>query len=358
MFRSLNSMIESLNLERTSSLPHVPSPIWRQLPIEVIIKTLPFMNVQSLYSICLVSKALGKAAEQWLYSRIDLSSCPIRCVLLFRTLLLKPVLASYICTLVPADSPDSIGVSEYHELGSRVLRRIFRGGHNEFQWDELPVIRALIYKQLRDRVDSECIIKYSKNIQVLYTPGFMTIESTLPSVRKFRMLYSWVRRALSADFGKIASMLENIPNVTHLEMPLDSGYAKPETIRISLAPPLEDLACPIPIASILVPNRPVRRLILSFNYTTGEDDMERFIPNLAKGTVPVEELGLLYGREWNTRAKPDVIEKILRVLTAVRVLHLYLNFWKGDLDDVREFMATVSCVSYRFHHVPLIFASD
>lgn len=280
------------------------------LPWDIFSYILTFIPPPQLLSVILVCQAFRRLAEPLLYRHIDLSNCPTRSLYLIRTLLSRKELCTHVRTFQPADrhtKPNGY-------LG--VFRKIVRGQTQEH-------MRRTAYIQHSERVAGR--LSYVENISI-HTSSEQVVRALgcLSKIKKFRTLHPWGLR-------QHESLLDALPNVTHLELPFTSFFLPVSEIRQYHARSVEELICPTNVAVRLVPGRPIKRLFLLWPMLQGPPDSFELMKEMARSTETIKVLGLFVGWGWNWQGDmAQIVSATATFLPDVEELSLKLKCWKSN----------------------------
>lgn len=159
----------------------------------------------------------------------------------------------------------------------------------------------------------------------------------LHSITKFRV----VDASVIVDLG---SILDSLPLLTHLTVPIDTGSTPLiPIIHPSHAPFLDSLACDTDVAKLLVPGRPVRELITMFPGLRWEQLPSAYevMEMVSQGSVPLVTLGVAAKYAWFGDV-PEVLLAIARSLPGAEVLRLAFWFDPEEEHHARRVLETVS----------------
>ncbi|KAG8982902.1 hypothetical protein FRB90_006465 [Tulasnella sp. 427] len=294
------------------------------LPFDIFIDILQFASPCTLRSVILAARELQKVAEPILYRHIDLSNCFNRSSYLLRTLVARNELCRHICTFVAADQPPEPGILRYS------VQRIFR---RENDWPET----LSAYTQIIG-----ILVEEMTNVELLSIPDLgdppVRVLAQLPNLKRLRSpaVYTYLR-------GGSETLLEAAPNLTHLELPYNTEFIGSK-IRSDVVPSLEELSCKLDNAALLVPGRPVQRLVLRWPQSR-RDHITEIMQEIARGTETITELGL-YFRKWDDlRDNPrDVIKATSKWLPDVEDLSVWVKSSNSndDIYKLEQFLLGVS----------------
>ncbi|KAG8894977.1 hypothetical protein FRC01_012642 [Tulasnella sp. 417] len=253
---------------------------------------------------------MRKLAEPLLYRHLDLGNCPTRSLYLFRTLLAREDLCKHVRTFIPTD---------YHLKAD--------GFFDTLKWLVLKqkekYKRGGLYLQLATQVAAR--LKHAESISTS-TPynQYVQILSGLSDVKRFRTTNAVGFR------GLLESLFDAMPKVTHLELPFDMLSLYGSVIHPYYAPFLQELVCPATFAPLLVPGRPVRRLILRWPRWADGPNVSELMEDMAQSSDTIRRLGLLIGWRVNLQADiEEIFSATARFLPDVEELTVWLEFWKG-----------------------------
>ena len=264
-----------------------------RLPWDILIHIVEFVpleekgNILSVIRTCRNFRLVG---ERMLYRDIELLLCPIRSLYFFRTLLQRPELGKHVRTYQPApyflrprDSLDILPKFVQRRLKSRTAR--YESFVHEY---------TILVERVLDLV---------RNTNALALTCFCErVDETLKnmhSVRRYRMVHPLTSRTPYAPPG-LDTVLDDIPLVTHLELPWSSlhdpyiGEIKPEH-----APLLEELVAPLNVAEALIVDRPITRLFVLLEFQDVLLSPFDFLQNLTQGLHPIKVLGLSRHCAWD-----------------------------------------------------------
>lgn len=280
------------------------------LPWEIFVYILSFVPPSHLLSVILACQAFRRLAEPLLYRHIDLSNCPTRSLHLLRTLLCRKDLCRHVRTFQPADrhsQPDGY-------LG--VFTKILRDRSQEH-------MRRTAYIQHVERAAGR--LTYVENISV-HTSSEQAVRALggLSNVKRFRTLHPWGLR-------QHESLLDALPNVTHLELPFTSFFLPVSEIRPYHTRFVEELICPTNVAVRLVPGRPIKRLFLLWPMLQGPPNSFDLMKEMARSTETIKTLGLFVGWGWNWQGDmAQIVSAMATFLPDVEELTLKLKCWKSN----------------------------
>lgn len=264
-------------------------------------------------------------AEPLLYRHLNLWNCPTRSLYLFRSLIAREDLCKHVREFVPAD---------YHLKADRLF--------DTLKWLVLKqkekYKRGQLYLQLATQVAARLKHAESISTSTRYPPD-VQILSGLSNVKQFR-----TTNALSFP-GVLKSLFNAIPNVTHLELPLDMPPLYGFKIHPHHAPLLQELVCPAAFAPFLVPGRPVHRLLLRWPRWGDGPNVSQLLEQMSRSSRTIKRLGLLIGSRVNLQADiEDIFSATARFLPDVEEVTVWLEFRKSQTDSLEGLLREVGWV--------------
>lgn len=286
-----------------------------RLPWEICTYILTFISPSHLIPVTLTCQAMRSLAEPLLYRHLNLWNCPTRSLYLFRSLIAREDLCKHVREFVPAD---------YHLKADRLF--------DTLKWLVLKqkekYKRGQLYLQLATQVAARLKHAESISTSTRYPPD-VQILSGLSNVKQFR-----TTNALSFP-GVLKSLFNAIPNVTHLELPLDMPPLYGFKIHPHHAPLLQELVCPAAFAPFLVPGRPVHRLLLRWPRWGDGPNVSQLLEQMSRSSRTIKRLGLLIGSRVNLQADiEDIFSATARFLPDVEEVTVWLEFRKSQTDSL------------------------
>lgn len=268
-------------------------------------------------------------AEPLLYRHLNLWNCPTRSLYLFRSLIAREDLCKHVRAFIPAD---------YHLKADRLFDTLKWLVLKQKEKDK----QRQLYLQLAMQVAAR--LKHAESISTStpYT-HYVQILSGLSNVKQFR-----TTNALSFP-GLLRNLFNTIPNVTHLELPLDILPLHGFVIYPHHAPLLQELVCPVAFAPLLVPGRPVHRLILRWPRWADGPNVYELLKEMARSSKTITRLGLLIGSRVNLQADiGEIFSATARFLPDVEELTVWIEFWKSRTDLLERLLREVGGVELWF----------
>ncbi|KAG8937917.1 hypothetical protein FRC00_009442, partial [Tulasnella sp. 408] len=269
-------------------------------------------------SVILTSRTFRDLAEPMLYRHIDLSNCPIRSVYLLRTLYSRHALCQYVRTFLIAD---------YYwrcekDLFSLILKNEDPGPKHESFDQHIQIIFGKLTA-----------------VEILSLPVLQ--DGLHPNLNEFTQLRRLrTRHTLHREH---IHLLDDMPRITHLEIPYSSLASLDEPRSARLAQ-LEELVATTNLAVQLVPDRPVRRLIMRWSIVRLPESPYALLEKVALSTKPIRTLGLLMDWEWNwQRGAEWTLNAIVTFLPHIEELVLRLYCDKSNSSVLLTMLDQVGC---------------
>lgn len=271
------------------------------------------MPANCIARLLVTCKAFRRAGEKVLYEEIDLSNCPVRSLLLCKTLINSPYLSGLVRSFQIADGPNKLGRATL--LKNRLLRiETPSKYHRQRDYSSVAGYATLNIKN----VDMVAL----KNLP----PAF---KERFTRVRRLRVVRQYAR----PNGGELVNEL---PDVTHLEMPFTFGIFDGQgsyEIRASHSPNLEELIAPSPVAYQLVPGRPIRTLFILFPYMYQAPDPVQLASILGQSTTKITKFGVLLNFSWQAVAT-ELLNEMADTLHDIEELRLRCQFWSFQWSEI------------------------
>ncbi|KAG8991382.1 hypothetical protein FRB90_001381 [Tulasnella sp. 427] len=273
-----------------------------QLPWEILLYILQFVQPADLPTTILVCKSFRDAAEPLLYRHIYLSNCSIRTLYVLRTLLMRRDLCKHVRTFVPShyyDRPEGM---------IRKLKRILRR-RKKYSTPHSGLL-TLVVERLKD-------------VQAISVPVFYQ-TSILQNLTKLHI-------AVWCSLGTLDDFLASVPLITVLELPITGLVTAVGPVQTDRAPFLEELQCEPQVAEQLVPGRPVNRVDLGWSEWGSEPPLTlELMEAIAQGTRSVTRLGLAM-RQSDWDVSRHAIAAIPTSFPDLEELNVWLHLLMGNM---------------------------
>lgn len=314
--------------ERLANRRKVPQPnITDRLPWEISIQIVEAIPATYLSSFILACKAFRAVAEPLLYRHINLSNCPRRSAHLFHTIINCPELGRHVVTFQAADW------FPYYQP-SKLTQILVFIRKDPPQWYTL--------RSLYQRISKE-VSNHFTNVNTLSLHGGTPSDSLrrLPHPRKItklRFKHPW-------EISELGSLLDFVPNLTHLTTPLiynlQPAWVSMGAILPYHVPHLESLTTIADAAIQLVPGRPIRELFILLSLQWAQiPAVPQVFEQLSHGSAHLAVLGVITEALWSG-SPTQILDAIASFLPNLEELHLVFYFVSQD-DVLKDFVQTVS----------------
>ncbi|KAG8991518.1 hypothetical protein FRB90_001311 [Tulasnella sp. 427] len=273
-----------------------------QLPWDILLYILQFVQPEDLPTTILVCKSFRDAAEPLLYRHIYLSNCSIRTLYVLRTLLMRRDLCKHVRTFVPShyyDRPEGM---------IRKLKRILRR-RKKYSTPHSGLL-TLVVERLKD-------------VQAISVPVFYQ-TSILQNLTKLHI-------AVWCSLGTLDDFLASVPLITVLELPITGSLTAVGPVQTLRAPFLEELQCEPQVAEQLVPGRPVNRVDLGWSEWGSEPPLTlELMEAIAQSTKSVTRIGLAM-RQSDWEISRHAIAAIPTSFPDLEELNVWLHLLMGNM---------------------------